>query len=57
MTDIVQRWLDGYLVARRTNDPDDIRALFTEDASYAGGPFDPDPWVGREGSWKAGSHT
>ncbi|THG32969.1 nuclear transport factor 2 family protein [Naasia lichenicola] len=48
MDDIVQRWLDGYLLAWRSNDPDDIRALFTEDGTYAGGPFDPEPWIGRE---------
>ena len=49
MNDIVQNWLDGYRVAWETNDPADIRALFTEDATYAGGPFDPEPWIGREG--------
>jgi len=49
MNDIVQNWLDRYLVAWGSNDPDDIRALFTEDATYAGGPFDPEPWVGHEG--------
>jgi hypothetical protein len=49
MNDIVQNWLDGYRVAWETNDPADIRALFTEDATYAGGPFDPEPWNGREG--------
>lgn len=45
----VQRWLDGYLRAWESNDPDDIRALFTDDATYAGGPFDPEPWTGIEG--------
>jgi len=49
MDEIVQGWLDSYLIAWASNDPDDIRVLFTEDATYAGGPFDPDPWVGREG--------
>jgi hypothetical protein len=49
MNDIVQNWLDGYRVAWESNDPADIRALFTEDATYAGGPFDPEPWIGREG--------
>ncbi|HVL60846.1 MAG TPA: nuclear transport factor 2 family protein [Microbacterium sp.] len=49
MNAIVQNWLDGYLRAWNTNEPDDIRALFTEDATYAGGPFDPEPWIGREG--------
>jgi hypothetical protein len=49
MDDIVQTWLDGYRRAWESNDPDDIRALFSEDATYAGGPFDPEPWLGREG--------
>jgi hypothetical protein len=49
MDDTVRDWLDRYLVAWRSNEPDDIRALFTEDATYAGGPFDPEPWIGREG--------
>ncbi|MGC5170250.1 nuclear transport factor 2 family protein [Micromonospora sp. DT81.3] len=48
MNESVQNWLDRYLVAWGSNDPDDIRALFTEDATYAGGPFDPEPWIGRE---------
>jgi len=49
MNDIVQNWLDRYLIAWASNEPDDIRALFTEDASYAGSPLDPAPWIGREG--------
>ena len=49
MDDVVQQWLDRYLIAWRSNDPMDIRGLFTEDATYAGGPFDPEPWKGREG--------
>ncbi|SFS07353.1 SnoaL-like domain-containing protein [Microbacterium sp. cf046] len=49
MNAVVQNWLDGYLRAWSSNDSEDIRALFTEDATYAGGPFDPEPWVGREG--------
>ena len=48
MNDIVQAWLDNYRTAWASNEPDDIRALFTEGATYAGGPFDPEPWVGRE---------
>ena len=46
--DIVQNWLDRYRVAWASNEPDDIRALFTDDATYAGTPFDPSPWVGIE---------
>lgn len=49
MNDIVQAWLDGYRAAWASNDPDDIRALFSEDATYAGSPFDTEPWTGREG--------
>jgi ketosteroid isomerase-like protein len=48
MNDIVQNWLDRYLAAWASNDPDDIRALFTEDATYAGSPLEPEPWVGRD---------
>ena len=48
VNEIVQNWLDGYHVAWQSNEPDDIRALFTEDATYAGGPFDPEPWIGIE---------
>jgi ketosteroid isomerase-like protein len=46
--DALQKWLDAYLRAWASNDADDIRALFTEDATYAGGPLDPHPWVGRD---------
>ena len=48
MDEIVQGWLDSYLIAWGSNDPDDIRVLFTDDATYAGGPFDPEPFIGRE---------
>jgi hypothetical protein len=41
------RWLDAYGVAAATNDPDDIRALFSEDAAYYTSPYK-EPWVGRE---------
>ncbi len=44
----LQQWLDAYLRAWESNDPDDIRALFTDDGTYAGGPFDPEPWTERE---------
>ncbi|MET0672227.1 MAG: nuclear transport factor 2 family protein [Microbacterium pygmaeum] len=29
-----RRWIEGYLRAWGSNDPDDIRVLFTDDASY-----------------------
>lgn len=51
-----QRWLDAYVLAWRTYDPDAIRALFTEDVRYAYSPFDDEPVVGREAvvrSWLA----
>lgn len=43
-----QRFLDGYLDAWRTNDPDTIRGLFTPDASYRSGPGDVTPVVGAD---------
>jgi uncharacterized protein (TIGR02246 family) len=49
MTDLepLTSWIDAYVRAWNTNDPDDIRALFVEDASYHTAPFRP-PWRGRE---------
>ncbi|GAA1851663.1 hypothetical protein GCM10009796_12160 [Microbacterium koreense] len=38
-----RRFLAGYLDAWRTNDPDTIRGLFTEDAVYLAGAYQPDP--------------
>lgn len=46
MDHIVQDWLDAYRVAWATNDVDNIRALFTEDATYASSPFDESPRAG-----------
>ena len=40
--DEVQRWLDGYVAAWRSNDADDIRALFSEDAVYSYRPWEDD---------------
>jgi uncharacterized protein (TIGR02246 family) len=40
-------WLDGYRQAWRTDDPEQIGALFTEDATYSPSPFS-EPWRGRE---------
>ena len=41
MTDstTVSTWIDGYRRAWDSNAPDDIRALFTEDAEYLTAPF------------------
>lgn len=42
---IVVRWVDRYVAAWRSNDPDDIRSLFTEDARYFTAPHR-EPWTG-----------
>jgi ketosteroid isomerase-like protein len=49
MTDstTVTTWMNGYLRAWDSNSPDDIRALFTEDAEYFDAPFN-DPRVGHD---------
>lgn len=44
----LQKWLDAYVEAWRTYDPDKIRALFTEDATYRFNPFEKNPLSGRE---------
>ena len=41
------KWIDGYVKAWNSNHPDDIAALFTEDAVYKTGPYDV-PWEGRD---------
>lgn len=41
-------WVEGYVRAWETNDPDDIAALFTDDAVYEFSPDDPDAMRGRE---------
>jgi hypothetical protein len=46
-TDGVAAWLDGYSQAWGTYDPEQIRALFSEDAVYFSDPFD-EPVRGRE---------
>ncbi|MEO8527685.1 MAG: nuclear transport factor 2 family protein [Pseudolysinimonas sp.] len=43
----VQNWMDGYRRAWETNDPDDIVAIFTEDAVYRGRPGTP-AWTGHD---------
>ena len=42
----VERWMQGYIKAWSSNDPDDIAALFTEDATYYTAPHR-QPWRGR----------
>lgn len=34
MSDRLDQWMDGYVLAWSSNDPEHIRALFTEDAVY-----------------------
>jgi hypothetical protein len=41
------RWLDGYFAAWISNEPGDVAALFTEDATYSVGPF-AEVWAGSE---------
>lgn len=43
----IERWLAAYRRAWETDDPQDIAALFTEDATYAARPFGK-PWEGRD---------
>ncbi|MGN9843561.1 nuclear transport factor 2 family protein [Nonomuraea sp. H19] len=40
-------WIEGYMRAWNSNHPDDISALFTEDAAYYTEPYGA-PWRGRE---------
>ena len=37
--DAFGRWLQAYFAAWVSNEPDDVAALFTEDATYVIGPF------------------
>jgi ketosteroid isomerase-like protein len=46
--DAARVWVEGYLRAWSSNEADDVRALFTEDAVYSTGPHDPDALRGRE---------
>ena len=43
----VRGWVDRYLRAWESNDPEEIGALFTEDARYYTAPFR-EPWSGRD---------
>jgi uncharacterized protein (TIGR02246 family) len=43
----VDRWLQGYLRAWESNDPEDIGSLFTDDAKYYTAPHR-EPWAGRQ---------
>jgi ketosteroid isomerase-like protein len=42
-----RHWVEGYEAAWKTNEPDDIRALFTDDAEYFTAPWG-EPWAGAD---------
>ncbi|WP_347976611.1 nuclear transport factor 2 family protein [Microbacterium sp. ProA8] len=42
-----RRWVEAYENAWKTNEPDDIRALFTDDAAYYTQPWG-EPWAGAD---------
>jgi ketosteroid isomerase-like protein len=44
----VAAWVDRYVEAWRSNDPQQIGGLFTDDASYFTAPHR-EPWAGRQG--------
>jgi hypothetical protein len=44
---VVTAWVDRYVRAWNSNDPAEIGALFTDEATYYTGPFDA-PWTGRD---------
>ena len=46
VSDNLSTWIDRYVVAWNSNDPDDIGQLFSEDATYYTAPFR-QPWRGR----------
>jgi ketosteroid isomerase-like protein len=45
MSERIESWMNSYRTAWESNDPDDIRALFSEDATYWTAPFR-EPWRG-----------
>jgi hypothetical protein len=47
MSDVLDKWMAGYLAAWESNDAGDIGALFTEDALYYNEPFT-EPSRGRQ---------
>jgi SnoaL-like protein len=46
MTKTVETWVRNYRAAWESNDPEQIRALFTDGAVYARVPHDPKAWSG-----------
>jgi uncharacterized protein (TIGR02246 family) len=49
MTDLdaLSQWIEGYVRAWNSNDPEEIGRLFTDEASYSTAPYSP-PWQGRQ---------
>lgn len=47
MTDTLTAWVDNYLRAWESNDPEHIRSLFTEDGEYSTEPY-AEPWQGHD---------
>lgn len=43
----VRAWMDGYIRAWKSNDAEEVAALFTEDATYLTAPFR-EPRIGRQ---------
>ena len=43
----VQAWIEGYVQAWNTNDPEDIGRIFAPEAQYYTAPYR-QPWAGRE---------
>jgi uncharacterized protein (TIGR02246 family) len=52
--DLLRRWVDAYVAAWDSNDPDEIAALFTDGAAYYTEPSSA-PWVGRDEIVRPGS--
>jgi len=48
MTDALSSWMEKYQRAWESNEPADIKALFTETAEYRTEPYS-EPWVGHAG--------
>ena len=60
MSERVTTWVDGYRRAWLSNDPEEIRALFTDDAVYERRPNDPKPDRGIDAiveSWLDGADS
>lgn len=64
-TQQAQEWVEKYVHAWTTADPEDIKALFTPDAQYSEQPFETS-WIGRDAivagwlsrqSWQEGGWT